>query len=129
MEVRRSSYSRADGQTKLFAVPSMVGSRVRLQAWVHRFRPQKANFFVILRDGTAFVQCIMAGDCVRTLDALDLTVESTVEVVGTVEKVKEGQSAPGGVEVIVDYWKVLGKAPGGMDAFEGRLRAVRSNRF
>lgn len=67
----------------------------------------------------------MTGDCIRTLDALDLTVESTVEIVGTVEKVKEGQTAPGGVEVIVDWWKLLGKAPGGEDAFEGRLRAVR----
>ena len=66
----------------------------------------------------------MTGDCIRTIDAVDLTVESTVEVVGTVEKVKEGQTAPGGVEVVVDWWKILGKAPGGLDAFEGRLREV-----
>ena len=91
---------------------------------MHRFRPQKTNFFLILRDGTAFVQAILTGDTIRTVDALDLTVESTVEIVGTVEKVKEGQSAPGGVEVLVDYWKILGQAPGGDEAFEGRLRAV-----
>lgn len=66
----------------------------------------------------------MTGDCIRTLDAIDLTVESTVEVVGTVEKVKEGQDAPGGIELMVDWWKILGKAPGGIDAFEGRLTAV-----
>jgi asparaginyl-tRNA synthetase len=41
-----------------------------------------------------------------------------------VEKVKDGQTAPGGVEVFVDYWKILGSAPGGADSFEGRLREV-----
>lgn len=103
----------------------MVGSRIRIQGWVHRFRSQKTNFFLIVRDGSAFVQCILTGDCIRTFDALELTVESTVEIVGTVEKVKEGQTAPGGVEVLVDWWKLLGKAPGGGDAYEGKLRAVR----
>ena len=80
---------------------------------------------MVLRDGTQFAQAILTGDCIRTLDALDLTVESTVEVKGTVEKVKEGQTAPGGVELVVDWWRILGKAPGGDDAFEGRLRVVR----
>jgi asparaginyl-tRNA synthetase len=102
----------------------MAGSQIRIQGWVHRFRPQKTNFFLILRDGTAFAQCILTGDCIRTLDALDLTVESTVEIVGTVEKVKEGQTAPGDVEVIVDWWKLMGRAPGGDEAFEGKLQKV-----
>jgi asparaginyl-tRNA synthetase len=93
---------------------------------VHRFRPQAKHFFLVLRDGTQFAQAILTGDCIRTLDALDLTVESTIEVKGTVEKVKEGQSAPGGVELVVDWWRIIGKAPGGSEAFEGRLREVRS---
>ncbi|WVQ96172.1 asparagine-tRNA ligase [Kwoniella sp. CBS 9459] len=109
-------------RTKIFAVPELVGSRVRVQGWVHRFRPQKTNYFLIVRDGTAMLQCILTGDCIKTLDALDLVTESTVEVVGTIEKVKEGQTAPGGVELIVDYWKIIGRAPGGADAFDGRLQ-------
>ncbi|WVF68635.1 asparagine-tRNA ligase [Kwoniella sp. CBS 6097] len=109
-------------RTKIFAVPELVGSRVRVQGWVHRFRPQKTNYFLIVRDGTAMLQCILTGDCIKTLDALDLVTESTVEVAGTIEKVKEGQTAPGGVELIVDYWKIIGRAPGGADAFDGRLQ-------
>jgi asparaginyl-tRNA synthetase len=105
-------------------VPELVGSRVRLQGWVHRLRTQKTNYFIVLRDGTAFVQCILTGDCIRTIDALDLTVESTIELTGMVNKVKEGQTAPGGVEITVDWWKTVGLAAGGEDAFEGRLRAV-----
>ncbi|KIR29504.1 asparagine-tRNA ligase [Cryptococcus deuterogattii LA55] len=106
----------------IWAVPELVGKRVRLQGWVHRFRPQKTNFFVVLRDGSGFLQCILTGDCIRTVDALDLSLECTVEVVGTVEKVKEGQTAPGGVELSVDYWKIIGKAPTGAEAIESRLQ-------
>lgn len=111
-------------KVKIHQLPELVGQRVKIQAWVHRFRPQAKHFFLTLRDGTAFAQAIMTGDAIRTIDALDLTVETTVEVKGTVEKVKEGQTAPGGVELVVDWWKILGKAPGGHDAFEGRLREV-----
>ena len=111
-------------QTKLHSIVDFTGSRVRLQGWVHRLRTQKTNYFIVLRDGTGFVQCVLSGDCIKTVDALDLTVESTIELCGTVEKVKEGSTAPGGIEVSVDYWKILGRAPAGDDAFEGRLRAV-----
>jgi len=116
-------------QAKIHQLPELVGSRVKLQAWVHRYRPQAKHFFLVLRDGTQFAQAILTGDCIRTLDALDLTVESTIEVKGTVEKVKEGQSAPGGVELVVDWWRIIGKAPGGLDAFEGRLREVRRHQI
>ncbi|WRT69492.1 asparagine-tRNA ligase [Kwoniella shivajii] len=113
--------SKESKKTKIYAVPELVGTRVRIQGWVHRFRPQKTNYFIVVRDGTAMLQCILTGDAIKTIDALDLTTESTVELVGTIEKVKEGQTAPGGVELMVDYWKIIGKAPGGSEAFEGRL--------
>ena len=121
---RNGRYEQTDNQVKIHQLPELIGSRVKIQAWVHRFRPQAKHFFLVLRDGTQFAQAILTGDCIRTLDALDLTVESTIEVKGTVEKVKEGQSAPGGVELVVDWWRILGKAPGGSEAFEGRLREV-----
>jgi hypothetical protein len=69
-------------------------------------------------------QCILTGDCIKTVEALDLTTESTVEIVGKVEKVKDGQTAPGGVEIIVDYWKIIGLAPGGKEAFESIIQPV-----
>ncbi|ODO00695.1 asparagine-tRNA ligase [Cryptococcus wingfieldii CBS 7118] len=107
---------------KVWAAPESVGQRVRLQGWVHRFRPQKTNYFVVLRDGSGYLQCILTGDCIKTVDAIDLTSESTIEVVGQLEKVKEGQTAPGGVELSVEYWKILGRAPAGRDALESRLQ-------
>ncbi|WOO76854.1 Asparagine--tRNA ligase, cytoplasmic [Vanrija pseudolonga] len=111
-------------KAKLYQLPELIGDRVRLQGWVHRLRTQKTNYFIILRDGSGpLAQLVLSGDAIKTLDALDLTVESTIEATGTIQKVKEGQSAPQGVEIVVDWWKIVGRAPSGDDAFEGRLSA------
>lgn len=60
----------------------------------------------------------------QTYEALTLTLESTVELVGTLQPLPEGKTAPGGHELIVDYWRVLGTSPGGEDAFTNRLNEV-----
>ena len=43
---------------------------------------------------------------------------------GTLKEVPEGKTAPGGHELVVDYWKVIGSAPGADDAFTNRLNEV-----
>jgi len=65
----------------------------------------------------------------QTLEALTLTIESTVELVGKLQQVPEGKSAPGGHELIVDYWRVIGAAPGAEDSFTNRLNEVMSPLF
>jgi len=49
--------------------------------------------------------------------------------VGTLKEVPEGKTAPGGHELVVDYWKVHGAAPGADDAFTNRLNEVRQRRI
>jgi len=36
-----------------------------------------------------------------------------VQFYGTIQLVPEGKSAPGGVEMKVDYWRLIGTAPAG----------------
>lgn len=60
----------------------------------------------------------------QTYAALTLTLESSVELFGTLQAVPEGKKAPGDHELIVDYWKVLGAAPGAEDSFSNRLNEV-----
>jgi len=108
-------------KAKIGNLAPLRSKRVRAQGWVHRLRDQNKIIFVVLRDGTGFLQCILSGQVAQTYEALTLTLESTVELVGTLQPVLEGKTAPGGHELIVDYWRVLGASPGGEDAFTNRL--------
>lgn len=41
--------------------------RVRVFGWVHRLRQQSGLTFLVLRDGTGYLQCILSGNLVRRL--------------------------------------------------------------
>ncbi|KAL7746264.1 methylenetetrahydrofolate reductase (NAD(P)H) met13 [Sorochytrium milnesiophthora] len=97
-------------------------TRVAVSGWVHRLRVQgKDMMFVVLRDGTGYLQCVLNGALCHTYDALTLTTESTVTMYGTVMPVPEGKTATDGHELIVDYWEVIAMAPGGDEAFTNKL--------
>lgn len=40
------------------------GERVRIFGWVHRLRQQGAMIFIVLRDGTGYIQCVLTGTLV-----------------------------------------------------------------
>ena len=60
---------------------------------------------------------------IETYDAKTLNLEASIEITGTIEAVKEGQTAPEGHEMIADWWKCIGSAPGGDDAISTKISA------
>ncbi len=101
-----------------------AGDRVKVFGWVHRLRMQGSKMiFLTLRDGSGLLQCLISGDLCRSVDVPKLSVESTVAVYGQLTPVPEGKTAPGGHELLVDHWELIGAAPLGDEAFENQLNA------
>ena len=99
--------------------------RVLVFGWTHRLRAQgKKLLFLTLRDGTGYLQALIAGEkLLECQEARLLSTESTVALSGRIRPVPEGQSAPGGIELVVDHWQLIHAAPGGEEAFETQLNA------
>ncbi|KAK9364154.1 hypothetical protein V1504DRAFT_443750 [Lipomyces starkeyi] len=97
-------------------------TRVVVQGWVHRLRQQKGLAFLVLRDGTGFLQCVLSGDLANAYSTITLTLESTVTIYGIIHPLPEGKSAPGNHELVVDYYEIVGLAPGGDDAISNRVQ-------
>ena len=78
-----------------------VGDQVTLKGWLHNKRGSKALFFLILRDGSGLVQCVVnEGDVsgASWAAASDATHESALEIFGVVG---EDDRQLGGCEVQV----------------------------
>jgi asparaginyl-tRNA synthetase len=83
-----------------------VGEEVTLRGWVHQKRSSGKIQFLIMRDGTGYIQGVVVKSAVppEVFTAADsLTHESSVEVTG---KVREDARAPSGYEMDVTGLKV-----------------------
>lgn len=91
--------------------------RVRVQGWVHHIRRQgKDMMFIVLRDGTNFLQCLLTGELCRSYEAIILETEATVTIYGVIQALPEGKTAPDNHELSADYWELMANAPpGGLD--------------
>jgi asparaginyl-tRNA synthetase len=97
------------------------GTRVKVLGRVHRERRQKEVMFLTLRDGYGYMQVVFTGDLAKTYDALTLTRETSVEVLGELRDVPAGAHAPLNRELHADYWRVIAKAAGGDDAITNKV--------
>lgn len=118
VEIKPDSSLPSPKKIKLRDAGVCRGVRVVVQGWVHRLRTQgKGLMFITLRDGTEFLQCVLAGALCQTYDAVMLSTEATVRLYGVISEVPEGKTAPGGHELSADYWELIGGAPpGGADS-------------
>ncbi len=87
-----------------------VGKEISLQGWLYNKRSSGKIKFLVLRDGTGYLQCVyfkgnVSDDIFETADRIGQ--ESSIEVTG---KVKAEPRAPGGYELDATGLKVLQEA-------------------
>jgi len=99
---------------KIRDLGAYVDKRVRINGFIHRLRQQSKNLiFIILRDGSGFLQCILTKKLCQCIEAEQLGTEASIEVFGTLSKLPEGKTAPGGIELALDYFRIYHTAPPG----------------
>ena len=82
------------------------GKTVTLNGWIYNKRESKTLVFLILRDGTGLLQCIVSKDDIgdELFEVADsLTQESSVTLTG---RVQEDERSTGGFELHVTDIKV-----------------------
>jgi len=81
---------------------------VSVRGWIKRKRELKEKIFVLLRDETGELQCIIKPEAVEKKSFEELkknSIEASVEFKG---KLKEDSRAPNGFELIVEQAKIIG---------------------
>src|SRR6266568_4438803 len=95
---------------RIEALPRLVGQTVAVRGWVMTTRSSGKIAFVVLRDGTGYLQAVISKKDVSdgTWEAFGrLTQETSLEVTGLV---RADQRAPGGVELTVTELRILGSS-------------------
>ena len=83
--------------------------QVSIRGWVHRERGSNKMKFLIIRDSTNIIQCILKHDTFESQweDIDKLQVESSIEIHGDIKK---DERAPSGYEILVNDFKIVGES-------------------
>lgn len=88
-----------------------VGEKVKVRAWVHNIRTFPKHSFIIIRDGV-FDKSKVQIYAKKNLLPENLTVESYISVIGTVQELPEGKYSYQPFEIFADQIEVLSLAQG-----------------
>lgn len=86
-----------------------LDKEVLLKGWIHRIRGSNKRIFILLRDSSNIIQCLVEKATNEDIfkNAESLTIESSIEVLGVVKK---DVRSPIGYEIHVKDLKIIGLA-------------------
>ena len=91
-------------------ISKFIGKEIQLQGWVYNRTDKGKLSFLLVRDGTGFIQCVaFKGDLDEKLydQIIRLPQESSVIITGTVREDKRAPGIPGGYEVGIKDLKII----------------------
>ncbi len=80
-----------------------IDKKVEIKGWIHRIRKLKSISFIILRDRTGLVQCVVDNE---QINFSEIKLESVVGVLGTV---KENKNNLKPFEILIEKIDILGR--------------------
>ncbi|GCD10100.1 aspartate--tRNA(Asn) ligase [Clostridium tagluense] len=105
-----------------------INKKVEIKGWVYRVRKLKNITFIILRDRTGLVQCVVENSC---MDISGVKLESVVSIIG---EVKESNNALNFFEILIEKFQVINGSIGELpieinkDELEINLDTMLNNR-
>lgn len=115
-------------RTLVSELTSKIGETVKLQGWLHRIRNLGKIAFVILRDRSGLVQCVVN---TKEVNIKGVKLESVVEITGEVCK---NESVEKGIEVLVKEFNIISEVRDDLpieinkDNIEANLDTILNNR-
>ncbi len=91
-------------------ISNYIGEEIRLQGWVYNRTDKGKLCFLLIRDGSGFIQCVaFKGDLDEKLydQIIRLPQESSVMITGLVREDKRAPGIPGGYEVGIKDIKII----------------------
>jgi len=88
-------------RTMVSELENHISKRGEIKGWVYRIRKLKSITFIILRDRTGFVQCVVENS---HMDISGVKLESVVSVIG---EVKESNNTFNPFEVLIEKFQVI----------------------
>ncbi|UZE93551.1 MAG: asparagine--tRNA ligase [Candidatus Pacearchaeota archaeon] len=77
---------------------------VDLRGWVYQLRKLKDKIFIVLRDSSNIIQCIIEEKSKTWKDANKLTIESSIEISGIL---RQDKRAPTGYELLISRLNII----------------------
>jgi asparaginyl-tRNA synthetase len=111
-KTKEKAESNKSGSKKYITVQEAINQgkgTVCLRGWIHRERGSNQLKFVVLRDSTNLIQCVLSKEELgKQWDIIDkLQIEASIKVSG---EIKEDKRAPTGYEVQVKEFELVGKS-------------------
>ncbi|MPM61237.1 Aspartate--tRNA(Asp/Asn) ligase [bioreactor metagenome] len=88
-------------RTTIENLNNYIGEKVLIKGWLHRVRKLKAITFLILRDRTGMVQCVVENSL---MDISNLKLESVISIEGML---KEGNNTINPFEIMVQSLEII----------------------
>ena len=83
---------------------------IQIRGWVHRERGSNKLKFLVIRDSTQIIQCVIEKESVseeKFEEAKKIQVETSMEIIG---EIKKDDRAPTGYEISVKKFEVIGES-------------------